>query len=142
MKKITLFLFSVVALVSASKAQAPVNAIDFTNNPNNYKGMTISISGLELNTESKAPVSSSIAKGSTVSKGKGTSAAASSVRCNAPKGFKAVTVNFPNDPSFKKCFIMKSNLYSTLPINQSAIKATLTFKGDSKLGYTITLFKL
>ena len=141
MKKITLFLLSVVALASASKAQTPVNALDFTNNPDKYKGMTISISGLELNTSIKAPVSANVASGVTVSKGKGKTVA-NTVRCNAPKGYKVVNVNFPNDANFKKCFIMKNNLYSTLPINQSAIKATINFKVEPNFGYTITLFTL
>lgn len=141
MKKITLFLFSLLALASASKAQTPVNALDFSNNPNKYKGMTISISGLELNTVIKTPVGANIAGGVTVSTGKGKSAPAVA-RCNAPKGYKLVDVNFPNDPNFKKCFFMKSSLYSTLPINQSAIKATIIFKSENKLGYTISLFKL
>jgi len=140
MKKITLFLFSIVALVSVSKAQTPVKAIDFTNNPEKYKGMTISISGVELNTKVTTP-GTSVASGSTVSTGKG-SAAAGALRCKAPKGYSVATVNFPNDLSFKKCFIMKSSVYASLPVNQSAIKSTITFKGDPKIGYTITLFKL
>ena len=140
MKKITWFLFSIVALVSVSKAQTPVKALDFTNNPEKYKGMTISISGVELNTKVTTP-GTSIASGSTVSTGKG-AAAASTLRCKAPKGYSVATVNFPNDPSFKKCFVMKTSIYASLPVNQSAIKSTITFKGDSKIGYTITLFKL
>lgn len=145
MKKITLFLFSVLALASASKAQTPVNATDFTSNPEKYKGMTISISGVQFNTEIKAPTSTSVSGGGVaVSPGKGATAApaAGATRCNAPKGYKAVDVNFPTDPTFKKCFVMKNSLYASLPINQSAINATITFKGDTKLGYTITLFKL
>ena len=142
MKKITLFLFSVVAFASASKAQAPVNANDFTANPDNYKGMTISISGVEINTAAKTQVAAAVASGSTVSKGAGVSAATSTIRCNVPKGYKVANVNFPNDPNFKACFIMKSSLYATLPLNQSAINAKITFKGETKLGFIITLIKL
>jgi hypothetical protein len=123
-----------------SKAQTPVKAIDFTNNPEKYKGMTISISGVELNTKVTKSVTK-IASGSTVSTGKGV-ASASTLRCKAPKGYSVATVNFPNDPSFKKCFIMKTSVYATLPINQSAINSTIVFKGDSKISYTITYFKL
>jgi hypothetical protein len=141
MKKITLFLFSILALVSVSKAQTPVNALDFTNNPEKYKGMTISISGVELNTKVTKSVTK-VASGSTVSKGKGAAPSAITLRCKAPKGYSVATVNFPNDPSFKKCFIMKTSIYATLPINQSAINSTIVFKGDSKLSYTITQFKL
>jgi hypothetical protein len=142
MKKITLFLFSILALVSVSKAQTPVKAIDFTNNPEKYKGMTISISGVELNTKVTKSVTK-VASGSTVSTGKGAPApSANTLHCKAPKGYSVATVNFPNDPSFKKCFIMKTSVYATLPINQSAIKSTITFKGESKINYTITLFKL
>jgi hypothetical protein len=142
MKKITLFLFSVVALATASKAQTPVNATDFTTNPDQYKGMTISISGLEFNTEIKKPTSTVAGGGVAVTPGKGVKAPIAAARCNAPKGYKVVDVNFPTDPTFKKCFIMKNSIYSSLPLNQSAVPATITFKGDSKLGYTITLFKL
>ena len=160
MKKKIFILLSVMALASASKAQNTVNATSFTTNPDQYRGMTISISGVELNTEdvrgdsftvtrgvntSRSRVKSlaAIPGGSTVSTGKGVSVpAAVKALCDVPKDYKIVDVNFPTDPTFKKCFIMKSSLYSTLPINQSAIKATINFKGESKIGYTITLIKL
>jgi hypothetical protein len=150
MKKITLLMFSVLALSTASKAQTPVNATDFTTNPDKFKGMSISISGVELNTEVKAPTGTTVAGGGVVAVGKGAAVATPTTvtstatvnRCKAPKGYTIVDVKFPNDPKFAKCFIMKNSVYASLPINQSAITAKITFKGDSKLGYTITLFKL
>jgi hypothetical protein len=143
MKKITLILFSVFALATASKAQTPVNATAFTTNPDKFKGMTISISGVELNTEVKTPTGTTVASGTVVATGKGAAVPATPVnRCKAPKGYTIVDVNFPTDPSFEKCFIVKNSIYASLPINQSSITAKITFKGDSKLGYTITLIKL
>ena len=58
MKKITLFVLSIVALASAAMAQGAmtINAADFTSNPARFNGKTIAISGVKLDlTAAAAP---------------------------------------------------------------------------------------
>ena len=154
MKKLTLFVLSIVGLASAAMAQGAmtVNPVDFTSNPSRFNGKTISISGLKLDMSAAmgAPTGavSAVGSGSAVP---GLAAApgapgamgagAAVIRCNPPRGFKSLEVDFTNDPSFNKCFFISDAQYNALPKGH-ALTAQLTFKGDDKLGYTITMFKL
>jgi hypothetical protein len=52
-----------------------------------------------------------------------------------------VKVAFPADMNFTKCFFIAEAQYNALPKGQR-LNAQLTFKGDSNLGYVITLFRL
>jgi hypothetical protein len=138
MKKLTLLVFSIVALISSACAQVTVVGPTFTNNPEKFNGKTISV---EVNIRPKTTVPTiSVGGPSTVSTGTGTSAN-TVAKCNAPRGFKALDVDFVNDPSFAKCFFISNAMFATLPIAQDAIKSTITFKGDAKVGYTISLVK-
>jgi hypothetical protein len=120
MKKITLFVLSIVALASAAMAQGAmtINAADFTSNPARFNGKTIAIAGVKL--DLSAP---------------------GAIRCNPPRGFKSIEVDFPNAPAFSKCFFIAEAQYNALPKGH-ALTAQLTFKGSDRLGYTITMFKL
>ena len=64
------------------------------------------------------------------------------IRCNAPRGFVNLDVDFPQDPTFQACFFMSQAMFSSLPKGQDHIPVTLTFKGDHRFGYTVTIFKL
>jgi len=154
MKKITLFVLSIVGLASAAMAQGalPVNAVDFTSNPARFNGKTIAISGLKLDMSAAMPAPagavSAVGSGSAIP---GLAAApgapgamgagAAVIRCNPPRGFRSLEVDFTNDPSFAKCFFISEAQYNALPKGHT-LNAQLTFKGDDKLGYTITMFKL
>ena len=69
------------------------------------------------------------------------STSASDIRCLPPRGFKSVKVAFPADMNFTKCFFIAEAQYNALPKGQR-LNAQLTIKGDSNLGYVITLFRL
>ena len=144
MKKITLFVLSIVALAGAATAQAPVSGSEFTTHAARYNGMTVSVSGVKLNPKTIVPGGVVTPGGAVAAPGAGTSAAAAPgvIRCNPPRGFKALDVDFTNDPNFNKCFFISEAQYNALPKGQDGLNATITFKGDEKLGYTITLFKL
>jgi len=143
MKKITLFVLSIVALANAASAQTSVNATEFTSNPDKFKGMTILIDGINLHT--KATVTSiSVGGPAAVSKGAGSAPSGNNAvaKCNTPHGYKAVDVDFPTNPAFAKCFFMSESQYNSLPPNKDIVKAEIIFKGDQKFGYIITLFKV
>jgi len=150
MKKITLFALSIVALASAAMAQGAmtINAADFTSNPARFNGKTIAISGVKLDLTAAAPTGavSAASGGSSIpglSAGAGAPGAvgAGGTRCNPPRGFKSIEVDFTNAPTFSKCFFIAEAKYNALPKGH-ALTAQLTFKGSDRLGYTITMFKL
>jgi hypothetical protein len=130
MKKITLFVLSIVALASAAMAQGAmtVNPVDFTSNPAKFNGKTISISDLKLDLVGVVGTTGAVSP-------------TGAIRCNPARGFKSIEVDFSNDPNFSKCFFMSENEYNKLPKGH-VLTAQLTFKGTTKLGYTITMFKL
>jgi hypothetical protein len=146
MKKITLLALSVFAFIGSTFAQNIQNptAVEFTTTPAKYNGATISISGVKLNPKSSVSAISVTPSGGQITAGAGSpsSAANNSIRCNAPRGFYAIDVDFPNNPSFQKCFFISGAQFNSLPKTQDGINASIMFKGDDKNGYTITLFKL
>ena len=118
MKKITLFVLSIVALASAAMAQGAmtVNPVEFTSNPTRFNGKTIAISGVKLDLTDAAPTGAvSPARGGASIPGLSVGAGAPSVgtkviSCNPPRGFKSIEVDFTNDPSFSKCFFIVVSL--------------------------------
>ena len=142
MKKITLLVLSIVALASAASAQT-VNQADFTSNPDKFKGMSVTIDGVNLHPNTIVP-SVSVGGPAVVSMGAGSSPSGNNLvaKCNAPRNYKAIDVDFPINPTFAKCFYMLESVYKSLPHTQDVIKAQITFKGEQKFGYIITLFKL
>jgi hypothetical protein len=139
MKKITVFVLSIVALASAASAQIVTPQNDFTNNCDLYKGKTVIIDGVNLRPK-KAATSISVGGPSSVSVGKGTTANVVA-SCKAIKGFKSIDVNFPSNQNFAACFYMRDAIYGTLPMQQDVIKAQITFKGDKSAGFFIDLYK-
>lgn len=147
MKKITLFTLSVFAFMGSIFAQNLQNptAVEFTSNPAKYNGLTISISGVKLNPKSSVSSVNVNSANGTISAGAGTPSSANNtgtIRCATPRGFYAIDVDFPNNPSFQKCFLISGAQFNSLPKTQDGVNASIMFKGDDKVGYTITLFKL
>lgn len=148
MKKITLFTLSVFAFFGSTFAQNIPNptAVEFTSNPAKYNGQTISISGVKLNPKSSLSTVSVAPAGGAITAGAGVSGSAGPnsgvTRCTAPRGFYTIDVDFPNNPSFSKCFFISGAQFNSLPKTQDGVNASIMFKGDDKNGYTITLFKL
>jgi hypothetical protein len=136
MKKITLFVLSIVALASAAMAQGAmtIKAVDFTNNPARFNGKTISIRGIKLDLTAAAAAAAATT-------GAVSASAPPTSRCNPPRGFKSIEVDFTNDPTFSKCFYITEAQYNALPKGH-VLTAQLTFKGSDRLGYSITMFKL
>ena len=146
MKKITLLALSIFTFIATTFAQNIQNltAVEFTSNPAKYDGATISISGVKLNPKSSVSTVSVTAPSGAITAGASTpgSMGNNTMRCTAPRGFYAIDIDFPNNPSFQKCFFISGAQFNSLPKTQDGINASIMFKGDDKNGYTITLFKL
>jgi hypothetical protein len=140
MKKITLFALSIVALASAASAQSiAVTDAQFTSNPDNYKGKSITVA-VALRPKAIVPVATTVAVGapSTVSTGAGSAANTVASCKKAPAGFSAIDVDFASNPKFAACFIMRKADYDNIA-GQESVKASITFKGEINTFYTISL---
>jgi hypothetical protein len=140
MKKITVFVLSIVALASAASAQIVTPQINFTNNCDNYKGQTIIIDGVNLRPK-QAVTTISVGAPASVTVGKGSTANVVA-SCKTIKGQKSIDVDFTSNPSFAACFYMKESEYAKLPLQQDVVKAQITFKGNKAAGFFIDLHKL
>jgi hypothetical protein len=71
-------------------------------------------------------------------------AGGSVVRCNPPRGFSEVKIDFHSAPSFKACFFMANPMLTQLERESSApvVEAEITFRGDSRVGYNVTFYRL
>ena len=139
MKKITLFVLSIVALASAASAQLVTQENQFTSNPENFKGKVVIINGVNLRPK-QVVTAISVGAPATVTVGKGSTANVVA-SCKVIKGFKSIDVDFKSSPTFATCFYMNDATYKSLPI-QDAVKAQITFKGEKSTGFIINLFKL
>jgi len=142
MKKITLFALSIVALASAASAQSiAVSDAQFTSNPDNYKGKSITVP-VALRPKAVVPVATTVSVGApaTVSTGAGTAANVVASCKKAPAGYSSIDVDFASNPKFAACFIMQKAEYDQI-VGQESVKAAITFKGELSTFYTISLVK-
>jgi hypothetical protein len=138
MKKITLFVLSIVALASAASAQIVTPQNDFTNNPDGFKGRTVTIDGVNLRPK-QVVTAISVGAPTKVTVGKGSTANVVA-SCKVIKGFKSIDVDFNSDPTFAACFYLTNEMFATLPI-QDVVKSQITFKGEKSTGFFINLMK-
>jgi hypothetical protein len=141
---------STFAGLAAAQGAMNVTASEFVARSGRFNGVTVVISNLKIDLSA---VSTTIPSGAVSPAGSGApvpgspaapgpmSAGSSDIRCLPPRGFKTVKVGFPADANFTKCFFIAEAQYNALPKGQT-LNAQLTFKGDSNLGYVITLFRL
>ena len=148
-----LFFIAVMTLMGSLSAQGLlVDQVKFSSNPAAFAGKMVSIPGILINPSNPTPPAPGVmapaptspavmpapGPGSPVPPAPG----APAVRCNAPRGFVSLDVDFPADPTFQACFFMSQSMFSSLPKGQDKILSTITFKGDHRFGYTVTLYKL
>ena len=138
MKKITVFVLSIVALASAASAQIVTKQNDFTNNCDAFKGQTIIIDGVNLRPK-QAVTAIAVGAPAVVTVGKGSTANVVA-SCKVIRGYKSIDVDFTSSPTFAACFYMPTAMFSALPI-QDAVTAQITFKGEKSTGFFISLMK-
>ena len=146
MKKL-LFLVGIVSLFGTAMGQGlTVTDVEFTSNPLKFNNKIVTIKEVKLNTENSMPGSVVVGGGSVISAGPGGPVSkpvgAPVVRCNAPRGFRAIDIDFLNDPSFNACFFMSEAMYVALPKGQPSLNMQITFRGDNNFGYVVNLYKL
>jgi len=139
MKKITVFVLSIVALASAASAQIVTPQNEFTNNCDAFKGKTVTINAVNLRPK-QVVTAISVGAPAFVTVGKGSTANVVA-SCKVIKGYKSIDVDFTSDLKFAACFYISDAMYKTLPIAQETIKSNITFKGEKATGFIISLMK-
>ena len=147
MKKILILLVGIVSLFGTAMGQGlAVSDVEFTSNPLKFNNKTVTINLVKLNLETTTPGSPVIvAPGGSPVVGPAVAPKPISgpvTRCNAPRGFRAIDIDFLNDPSFNACFFMSEAMYVALPKGQPSLNMQITFRGDNNFGYVVNLYKL
>ncbi len=139
MKKLFLFLFSVIALTQLATAQNVVDANDFFENPAKFNGRTIIFKDIIV----RKGVTKDASIGSTakvsVGSGSASSSAGGSTRCTPPRNYEMLEVVFPNGKT-KGCFVILKKVANPIPSGKN-VTATITFKADTRTMNKITMIK-
>ena len=150
MKKLTILL-TVLFVSVAAMAQMAIPGAAFADNPSRFNGRKVTVKGVEFDFSNTtlavnaAPlVGSSAALSAPVVVPTANGANTPTVRCNPPRGFTKVDVNFYSAPTYKGCFFMADQMFTQLERESGgqSIEAEITFRGDSRTGYNLTFYRL
>jgi len=139
MKKLFLFLLSVVAINQYASAQNIVDANDFYGNPAKYNGRMVVFKDIIV--RKGVAKNSTVSPGAKVSVGSGSASNAGSIstRCTAPRNYEMLEVVFPNGKT-KGCFVILNKVANPIPSGKDVI-STITFKADSRTMNKISMIK-
>lgn len=146
MKK-SIILLTTLLLSAAAMAQMAIPGAAFADNPTRFNGRKVTVKGVSFDFNSSTNGANIVSPmGGPV--GAPTAAPGPSsntvVRCNPPRGFSEVKINFHSAPSFKACFFMADPMLTQLERESSApvVEAEITFRGDLRVGYNVTFYRL
>lgn len=150
MKK--LLLLALISVAGSAAAQMAIPGASFADNPGRFNGRKVTVKDVKLNFsgEMAAPntavapanLSGSIQMPSVAPGPNGNGTVVN--RCNPPRGFKKVNVDFNAAPNYKGCFFMPSAMYDQLKreAGGQSVSAKITFRGDVRIGYSVTFYQL
>jgi len=150
MRKLLLLAVMTIGMIASSVAQMAIPGAIFTSNQARFNGRKVTIKNVQV-----VPSSSTFNNQTAVAPiGPSTSAVTGpgnvgpigqvTLNCRAPRGFSNVDILFLEEPDFKGCFFVADVMYKELmrQIGNESTDAQITFRGDSRIGYHITMFKL
>lgn len=148
MKKILLTLLVTIGMIGSSLSQMVIPGETFAANPARFNGRPVTVKNIEI---VKSYVTGGPAIGGpvgTMSHGApgavGTPSAPSNFPCNPPRGYSKVDLHFKGAPEFNGCFFMLDAMKSQMnrECGHSNTPAMVSFKGESRVGYVITAYRL
>lgn len=150
MKKITTFLAIAFTLIGMSKAQMAIPGESFAQNPSRFNGRKVTVRNIQLDFSNKmpnggaAPIPNSSNSTNSPQGPGGMGQGNPAFRCNPPRGFQMVDVDFLAAPAYQGCFYMKENMWAELrrQAGGQKIDAQITFQGDNRVGYNITFYQV
>jgi len=154
MKKLTVLFAVAFAVVGSALAQMAIPGRSFADNPARFNGRKVTVKEIKLDFSgamsspagavAPAPVAPGGAIGMpNVAPGPGGQGNVA-VRCNPPRGFSKVNVNFNDAPNFEGCFFMADAMYNQLKreAGGQSVDAQITFRGDSRTGYNVSFYRI
>ena len=147
MKKLITLLTVAVAVVGSAVAQMAIPGEVFASNPARFNGRKVAVKNIEI-VKSDAHNGPSIGGPAGSFQGApgavGTPSAPATHPCRPPRGFSEVSVLFKGAPEFKACFFMADAMKEQLDreIGHESAPAIIDFRGDSRMGYHISFYKL
>ena len=147
MKKLTLLFAVAFAVVGSAMAQMAIPGEVFAGNPSRFNGRKVTLKNIEI-VKTDANGGPSIGGPAENFQGApgavGSPSAPSSHPCRPPRGFSEVSIFFKGAPEYKACFFMADNMKQQLD-RECALENTpaqINLRGDSRMGYHITLYRL
>jgi len=150
MKKVTTLFAVAFAFIGASMAQMVIPGESFAKNPASFNGRKVSIKNIQLDFSNKMPAPAGAVAPAGGGMGAGHVApgpggqGAQVQRCNPPRNFTQIDVDFLAAPDYQGCFYMGDAMYNDLKRQAGGqkIDAQITFQGDSRVGYNVTFYKI
>lgn len=151
MRKLVLSLLLSIGFIGSSFAQMAIPGAAFVDGQARFNGRKVTVKNLQLDfsdNHSKvhgfvgpvgAPANVNVGPGPV-----GSPTAPTASPCNPPRGFKKLNVVFLERPEANVCFFMMDAMYDELKrqSGNQAVDAQITFRGDSRVGYNVTFYKL
>ena len=148
MKKLSLLFAVGFAVIGSSMAQVIIPGEIFAANPARFNNRPTTIKNIEIVQENAAGGPSIGGPAGSMSVGApgaaGTPNAPSNTPCRPPRGFSQVNLHFKGAPEFKGCFFMSDVMKTQMDreCGHHNTPATVSFRGESRVGYAITAYKL
>jgi len=148
MKKLVTLVVLAIAVVGSAVAQMAIPGEIFASNPARFNGRKVTLKNIELvkaDLNHGGPAIGGPAGALHGAPGAvGTPSAPSTHPCRPPRGFTEVGVFFKGAPEYKACFFMASNMKEQMDreIGHENTPAQITLRGDSRMGYMISFYRL
>jgi len=148
MKKILLTLLVTIGMIGSSLSQAIIPGEIFAANPARFNGRPTTIKNIEIVKSDVIGGPSIGGPASSMSVGApgpvGSPSAPNNTPCRPPRGFSQVNLHFKGAPEFTGCFFMSDVMKTQLDreCGHHNTPATVSFRGESRVGYAITAYRL
>jgi len=148
MRKLLLLSVMTIGMIASGTAQMAIPGAIFTSNQARFNGRKVTIKNVqvlpETTTNSNVAVAPINPNPVSINPGNIGPIGQVSLNCRAPRGFSTVNILFLEEPDFQGCFFVEGVMYKELmrSLGGQATDAQITFRGDSRIGYHITMFKL
>lgn len=149
MRKFLLMTLVTIGMIGSSFSQMAIPGEVFASNPARFNGRRVTVKNIEIVKEDAHGVGPSIGgPAGSFSHGApgpvGSPTAHPTQPCRAPRGFSEVSIFFKGAPEYKGCFFMADNMKTQLDreCGHENTPAMIDFRGDSRMGYHITAYRL
>ena len=149
MRKILLTALVTIGMIGSSLAQMAIPGEVFATNPARFNGRKVTIKNIEIvkthdghhGPQIGGPVGS-VQMGAPGPVGSPTQPNVQP--CRPPRGYSEVSISFKGAPEYKGCFFMQDAMYQQLTreMGPENVPAQISFRGDHRAGYHITLYRI